>query len=75
MPWRLLHLNWAIAATRSRDTGLMERVFDTLVATLPEAAPGFFREGMGEMERLDYPAPVRALMQRYFERWSEGRMH
>jgi hypothetical protein len=74
-PWRILHLNWAITATRSRDTALMERVFDTLVATLPEEAPRFFREGMGEMVRLDYPASVRTVMQRYFERWSEGRMN
>jgi hypothetical protein len=74
-PWRILHLNWAITATRSEDTALMERVFDTLVATLPEEAPRFFREGMGEMLRLDYPPAVRSVMQRYFERWTEGRMN
>lgn len=74
-PWRLLHLNRGIVATRSHNPALMEEVFEELVRTLPEDAPGFFAEGMQQMEALNYPAPVRAVMRRYFDRWTRPRMH
>ncbi len=39
-------------------------------------APDFFREGMGQIEALDYPPQVREVMQRYFEVWCVGqRLH
>ena len=37
---------------------------------LPDDASGFFREGMGQMEALDYPPQVREVMETYFETWS-----
>jgi hypothetical protein len=69
-PWRLLHLNRAITATRSLDPQRMERAFDALVASLPHDAPEFFHEGMREMDRLNYPQPVRELVARYHARWT-----
>lgn len=74
-PWRLLHLNRGIVATRSHNPALMEEVFEELVRSLPEEAPGFFAEGMQQMEALHYPPPVRAVMSRYFDRWTRPRMH
>ena len=75
-PWRILLLNRAIVATRSQRPALMVAAFDSLVEHLPEDAPDFFREGMGQMETLRYPAPVRELMQRYYDRWCTGqRLH
>jgi hypothetical protein len=75
-PWRVLLLNRAIVATRSQRPALMVAAFDSLVEHLPEDAPDFFREGMGQMEALQYPAPVRELMQRYYDRWCTGqRLH
>jgi len=68
-PWRLLHLNRGIVATRSHDPALMQQVFDELVRCLPEDAPAFFEQGMEQMVALNYPAPVRAVMTRYHERW------
>jgi hypothetical protein len=68
-PWRLLHLNRGIVATRSHDPALMQQVFDELVRSLPEEAPAFFEQGMQQMVALNYPAPVREVMGRYHARW------
>lgn len=75
-PWRVLILNRAIVATRSHQPALMEEAFQAVVEHLREDAPDFFREGMGQMETLDYPAHVREVMQRYFDIWCVGqRLH
>lgn len=74
-PWRLLHLNRAIVATRSHDTALMEQAFDELIRDLPEEAPNFFTEGMRQMEALNYPQTVRAVMARYHDAWSRHNLH
>ncbi len=74
-PWRLLNLNRGIAATRSHDALLMEKVFDELSRYLPEDAGQFFAEGMEQMEALNYPTHVRAVMQRYFDRFTRRAMH
>jgi hypothetical protein len=75
-PWRVLLLNRGIVATRSHQPALMDEAFAAIVEQLPEDAPHFFREGMGQMEALDYPPAVRETMQRYFERWCSGqRLH
>lgn len=68
-PWRVLTLNQAIVATRSHQPDLMEDAFDKLTARLPDDAPGFFREGMSQMEALDYPAHVRKIMAKYYTTW------
>ncbi len=69
-PWRILHLNRAITATRSLDPERMVRAFDALTHALPHDAPEFFHQGMGEMERLGYPEPVRRVMADYHRRWT-----
>jgi hypothetical protein len=75
-PWRTLLLDRAIVATRSRRPALMVEAFDLVCDQLPEDAPGFFREGMGQMDVLDYPQPVREVMQRYYTLWCSGqRLH
>jgi hypothetical protein len=74
-PWRILHLNRGITATRSHNTALMVKVYDELVETLPQDASQFFKEGMVEMDKLNYPANVRAVMQRYFDQWTRPHMH
>ena len=74
-PWRILHLNRSIAATRTHNRELMRAVFDELVETLPEDAAQFFREGMSEMDRLNYPHAVREIVQEYFDRYTRVRMN
>ncbi len=74
-PWRVLNLNRGIVATRSLDPAIMERVFEDIVKRLPGDAPAFFREGMQQMEALNYPGSVRAVMQRYFERYGATTLH
>jgi hypothetical protein len=75
-PWRVLLINRAIIATRTRQPALMEAAFQTIAEHLPEEAPDFFREGMGQMETLDYPTQAREIMQRYFEIWcTRQRLH
>jgi len=64
-PWRLLHINRSIVATRSHDPEMMRKAFDELRAQLPQEADGFFAKGMQEMEALDYPPHVRNLMEFY----------
>ena len=65
-PWRALLMNRAIVATRSLDPGLMAQAFDTLVEQLPEDAPGFFAEGMNQLDIIGYPPQVREVMTRYY---------
>jgi hypothetical protein len=72
-PWRILLLNRAIVATRSHQPDLMEEAFASLVEHLPEDAAGFFSQGMEQMDLLNYPPHVRAVMDRYFKRWSVNR--
>ncbi len=74
-PWRILHLNYGITATRTHDTKLIRETFDRLVNTLPQDAAQFFTEGMQEMERLNYPQHVRKVMQEYFQQWARRTVH
>ena len=64
-PWRLLHINRGIVATRTHDPDIMKAAFNELLMYLPHEAGGFFAEGMKEMEALNYPAHVRTLMELY----------
>lgn len=74
-PWRVLNLNRGIIATRSHDTNLMELAFDELIRNFPEDAELFFKQGMQQMEELDYPAHVRAVMSRYFQQSKTRVLH
>jgi hypothetical protein len=75
-PWRVLLLNRAIVATRSHRPNLMVEAFQAVCEHLPDDAPSFFREGMGQMEALNYPQPVRDVMDRYYHLWCAGqRLH
>ena len=71
--WRVLILNRAIVASRTLKPSLMQAAFVALVEQMPDAAPDFFREGMAQMQSLDYPAPVKDLLRRYYETWCQPR--
>jgi hypothetical protein len=73
-PWRVLLLNRGIVATRSHDPAAMEDAFALLIRYLPEDAARFFAEGMQQMDALNYPAPVRKVMEKYHRRWTINRM-
>jgi hypothetical protein len=45
-PWRILHVNFAIAAIRTEDEALMGFAFDALDAALPGEAAGFYAEAL-----------------------------
>jgi hypothetical protein len=68
-PWRILVLNRAIIATRSHNPALMELAFQSLGELLPEDAPSFFREGMEQMNALNYPDHVRKVMEKHYQLW------
>ena len=72
-PWRLLNLNRAIVATRTHQPEVMEEAFSALAAQLPDDAPGFFTQGMEQMELLNYPPQVREVMDRYYKKWNVNR--
>ena len=74
-PWRVIHLNKAITATRAHDTELMRRVFQELVSALPFDSAQFFSEGMKEINKADYPDDVRAVLQEYFNKYSRPKMN
>jgi hypothetical protein len=44
-----------------------------LTSKLPEDATRFFSEGMGQMDALDYPPHVRAVMEKYHREWPVNR--
>jgi hypothetical protein len=73
-PWRILLLNFGIIATRTHQPALMEHAYDMLIQYLPEEAPEFFRQGMEQMEALDYPQHVREVVARYHEQWGRPRI-
>lgn len=74
-PWRILNINRGIVATRTHNLDLMNQVFPELIQAIPLDAPGFFKEGMSEMARLNYPAPVRQLMQEFCDRTLSPPVH
>lgn len=74
-PWRLLNLNRGIIATRTHDTGVMEHVFEELLQNIPENAQTFFEQGMQQMDELDYPDHVRAMVSRYHNEHKQRVLH
>jgi hypothetical protein len=74
-PWRLLHINRSIVATRTHDLDVMKQAFDEFLIYLPREASGFFAEGMKEMDALDYPPHVRKVMESYFNLDPSVRVH
>ena len=74
-PWRLLHINRSIVATRTHDPDIIKAAFDELLMYLPHEANGFFAEGMKEMEALNYPAHVRTLMEFYYSQKAGVSLH
>jgi len=67
-PWYVLHINWGIVATRSRDTVLMKRAFDRMADNVPADLPAFLRQAMQKMERDAYPDDVKAVIREYHDR-------
>ena len=75
-PWRVLHINYGITATRSHQPELIEAAYDALVETLPQDAREFFREGMKQMDVIGYPQQVREVVERYDQMWgAESTLH
>jgi len=74
-PWRILNLNRSIVATRTHDPDLMRAVFDDLLTYLPQDAEEFFRQGLGEMARLDYPDHVRVVVEEFHTLSQQPRVH
>jgi hypothetical protein len=53
----------------------MEHAFEELIRNVPEDAEQFFKQGMQQMEALDYPEHVRAVMTRYFQQSKTRVLH
>ncbi len=68
-PRHLLLLNRAIVATRIHSPRLMESAFSDVVQQLPDAAPGFFSEGMEQVNLMGYPVEVREIIERYYREY------
>lgn len=75
-PWRVLNLNYGIVATRSHQPELIEQAYDALIKNLPQDARQFFKEGMQQMDLIDYPDDVREVVERYNNMWgAESSLH
>ncbi|MEW8246613.1 MAG: hypothetical protein AB2768_11370 [Candidatus Thiodiazotropha endolucinida] len=72
-PWSILLMNQAIIATRSYQPELIEEAYQTLCRLLPDQAPDFFREGMEQMDALNYPQQVREVVEKYYNLWGQPR--
>ncbi|MGD8914830.1 MAG: hypothetical protein PVI97_08765 [Candidatus Thiodiazotropha sp.] len=72
-PWSILLMNQAIIATRSYRPELIEEAYQTLCRLLPNQAPDFFREGMEQMDALDYPQQIKEVVEKYYNIWSHPR--
>ncbi|MGH8671034.1 MAG: hypothetical protein ACREUA_03205 [Burkholderiales bacterium] len=69
-PWCILNFNLGIVATRTQDPSLMREAFGLLERNLPDAAPGFFEEGLKQAQKQVYGPEVRAIMLEYFNKWT-----
>jgi hypothetical protein len=69
-PWRVLLLNYAITATRTYEPALMDKTFQFLIQNLPDDLKQFFTEGMDQMVALNYPQPVRDVMEKYYQQYA-----
>lgn len=69
-PWRVLLLNYAITATRTHEPALMDKTFQFLIQNLPDDLKQFFSEGMGQMTALNYPQPVKDVMDKYYRQYA-----
>lgn len=74
-PWRILNLNTGIAATRSLNPDLMERIFDKISKRLPEDMSSFFADGKRQMAVQNVPDEVVDVMKRYADKWSSAPTH
>ncbi|MEW8206798.1 MAG: hypothetical protein AB2746_11800, partial [Candidatus Thiodiazotropha taylori] len=70
---RSLLINQASIATRSHRPGLIERAYEIPDEYIPEEAPAFFKEGMSQMDALNYPQQVREVVEKYYNLWSSPR--
>jgi hypothetical protein len=68
-PRYLLLLNRAIVATRTHSPQLMETAFADVALQMPDAAPGFFSEGMEQIKLQGYPEEVREVIERYYREY------
>ena len=53
----------------------MNAVFPDLIQAIPMDAPGFFKEGMSEMVRLNYPEQICELMQKFHDKTKLPAVH
>jgi hypothetical protein len=72
-PWSILLINQAIIATRSYRPELIDEAYQTLCRLLPNQAPDFFREGMEQMEAMNYPQQVKEVVEKYYNIWGKPR--
>jgi hypothetical protein len=49
---------------------LIDCAFETLTHYIPDEAPNFFKEGMAQMDALNYPQQVREVVEKYYNLWS-----
>jgi hypothetical protein len=71
--WSILLINQAIIATRSYRPELIDEAYQTLCRLLPDQAPDFFREGMEQMEVMNYPQQVKEVVEKYYNIWGKPR--
>jgi hypothetical protein len=69
-PWRMLNFNYAIVATRTLNSELMIKAFDSLGRNLPEDCPGFFEEGLKQSQKPIYDSEIKNIMAEYFKKWA-----
>ena len=74
-PWRILNINHGIVATRTHDPKVMEEVFGQLLLRFPDDAADFFKEGMEQMDEVDYPNHVRSVMEKYYHLTNKPTLH
>ncbi len=61
-PWRILHINFAIAAIRTGDITLMRYAFDRLNEALPDEREGFYDQALVLAGQPGFPVETHALI-------------
>lgn len=74
-PWRIVHLNRAIVATRAQDSAEMQAAYSALLSRFPDDAAGFFDEGLKRADQQGFPEPIRKMLAAYKEQADQSRHH
>ena len=73
--WRDLNKSWGIVATRTKDIGVIQKVYDQLVENIPQHVPLFFKRVLLEPDSCEFSIAMTAVITSYYQRYTTRVLH